>query len=113
MRTGMVMHEGEAGGALLALGVEIPGFRRDAIIPVVLLNHLDADARRGDHPRDIGSQLLAERVYLALFHQRRGLNDHFGREVIEHSAFVLLAPAAPIAALAPFTGHCPGRWFIS
>src|ERR1700730_464940 len=42
VRTGMVVHEGKAGGTLLALGVELPGLRRDAIIPVVLLDDLDA-----------------------------------------------------------------------
>src|SRR5205823_12878500 len=48
VRTGVVVHEGEAGRTLLALGVELPGFRRDAVISVVLLNHLYADTRRGD-----------------------------------------------------------------
>src|SRR4029077_4685992 len=62
MRTGMIVHEGEACGTLLAFGVELPGLRRDAIIPVVLLDNLDADTSRGDHPRHIGSQLLAESV---------------------------------------------------
>jgi hypothetical protein len=29
------MHEGEAGGALKALGVILPGFGGDAIVPVI------------------------------------------------------------------------------
>jgi hypothetical protein len=32
----MVVHESEARGALLALRVELPGLRRDAIVTVVL-----------------------------------------------------------------------------
>src|SRR4051794_40395565 len=35
MRPGVVVHKGEAGGTLLPLCVELPGFRRDAIIPVI------------------------------------------------------------------------------
>src|SRR5215813_8742074 len=107
VRTGMVVHEGEAGGALLALGVVLPGLRRDAVVSVILLDNLNADARRGYHSGDIGSQLLAQRIHLALFDQSGGLNDHFGRDVVEHPALVVLAPATPVAVLAPFAWDGP------
>src|SRR5215469_1514714 len=112
MRTRMVVHKGEAGGPLLTLRVEFPRFRRDTIIPVVLLNNLDADTLRSDHSRDIGIELLAERIDLPLLHECGGLRNHLGGDVIEHAAFVVLAPAPPVAALAPFARHRPGRRFI-
>src|SRR6516225_2610095 len=108
----MVVHKGEAGGSLLTLRVEFPRLRRDAIIPVVLLNDLDADTLRGDHSGDIGIELLAKGVDLPLLHECGGLCDHLGGDVIEHSALVVLAPTPPMAALAPLARHRPGCRFI-
>src|SRR5829696_4499082 len=98
MRSSMIVHECEAGGTLLALRVELSRSGPYAVISIVLLDYLDADTSRRNHPRNIIVELLAQRVNLARFHQRCGLHDHFRRDVIEHPAFVVLTPAAPITA---------------
>src|SRR3989442_16023705 len=112
MRTGMVVHEGEAGADLIALGVEGPRPRGDAIVPVTVLHDLDAHALRRDHPRNVSVELFAERIYLALLHQSRGLRDHVGGDVIQHPALVVLPPTTPVTALAPLARHRPGRRLV-
>ena len=69
MRASMVVHEGETSRTLLTLGVELSGPGRKAFIPVALLDDLDADTRRGDHPRNIVGELLAQRIDLSSFHR--------------------------------------------
>src|SRR5205807_1411897 len=42
---------------------------------------------------------------------RGGLRDQFGRQVVEHPALVVLAPAPPVAVLAPLPRRRPRRRF--
>jgi hypothetical protein len=63
----MVMHESETGRTLTTLRVELPSLR-GAIVPIALLDDLDADARWGNDPRHIVMQLLPEGVHFALLH---------------------------------------------
>src|SRR5215472_12724866 len=100
MRTGMIVHEGETGGSLLAFRVVLSRLGPDAVIPVGLLDDLYAHAGRRNHPRDVVGEFLAQSVNLATFHQRRSLCDHFGRDVIKHPPLVVLTPATPVAVLA-------------
>src|SRR5260370_28759857 len=57
VRAGVVVHKGEAGGTLLPLRVELPGFRRDAIIAVILQDYLHTATRGGAHPPNVGTAL--------------------------------------------------------
>ena len=67
MRARMVMHEGKTGRTLTALWVELPSLH-GAIIPIALLDDLDADARWGNDSGHIVMQLLPEGVHFALLH---------------------------------------------
>ena len=58
MRAGMVMHEGKTGCTLASLGIEPPGFSRDAIISITLVNNLHADTSRGDDAGHISVHFL-------------------------------------------------------
>src|SRR5262245_48503230 len=108
----MVVHEGEAGSALIALRVEVPGLRSHPIIAIALLDDLNPYAGRRDDPRHVRVEFLAERVHLTPLHQPSGLHDHIAADEIEHPTLVVLSPATPVAALAPLARHCPRRRLV-
>src|SRR5207244_13527611 len=94
--------------SLAARLVGLPSLHR-AIIPIALLDDLDAHTRWGNDPGHIVMQLLPEGVHFALLHQASGFDDHFRRDDIEHAALVFLAPAPPVPPRPPLAFDGPWR----